>query len=393
MNGRAESGLPQGDVDLRLLETPLIGAAWSRLGEGPVLVAGVGTLGSRVARSLAALGVPLLLADPGRVEAVNVGLQLYASSDVGLPKTEALRRQLLSIRGDLPIDCFPGDVGLLGPRALAGCRLWIGCLDRFRERLGLCEMSAHLGIPYLDLAIDGTGRSIAGRACGFDPGRGAACLACSWDGPSWEEARRESAGAGCAALAGAQPSAPPTLALPGLAEAIAGLGAVLASRVLLDRERDRVIGREWRLDLSSGRLEVVGLKPSPRCLLSHRRWRTRLLDARPEDLTLGGLFAAAGGALGRDVQLSPHGRPLVLAGGCPACRHSVQVASLRGALPACPRCGGGLVPLVVRLRVAFREGEVKAHLHTTWRDLGLPAGGAVHASSREGGDLVFLFAR
>ncbi len=86
--------------DSRLEANPALGPeglARLRAG-GPVAVVGLGTIGSRVAAALATSGVPLILIDSGKVERVNVGLQLYEEEDVGLSKCEALACRLRRIR-------------------------------------------------------------------------------------------------------------------------------------------------------------------------------------------------------------------------------------------------------------------------------------------------------
>lgn len=72
-------------------------AAMVRLREATVAVVGIGGLGSEVVRHLAAAGVGLLVCiDHDRVEASNLNRQhCYAPSDIGTPKTAAMRRYLV----------------------------------------------------------------------------------------------------------------------------------------------------------------------------------------------------------------------------------------------------------------------------------------------------------
>ena len=61
-------------------------------------VAGLGGLGSNIAVSLARLGVGHLhLIDFDRVDVTNLNRQQYFADQVGMPKTEALRENLLRI--------------------------------------------------------------------------------------------------------------------------------------------------------------------------------------------------------------------------------------------------------------------------------------------------------
>jgi molybdopterin/thiamine biosynthesis adenylyltransferase len=394
------AGLSPAGPDCRLLDHPDLGAAGiNRLRDGgPVALAGLGTLGARVTLSLAALGVQLLLIDHGLVEPVNVGIQPYTADDLGLKKTEALRRRVQSIRADLPVACFGDQVERIGPRVLADCRLVIGAVDSFRSRLWLAQTTTHLEIPYLDLALDGTGRSLLGRVSGYDVAHGGACYACGWDDATWESVTYDEGISGCVALAMALalPSStgsdsPATLALPGLAEVIAGIAAIQATRLLLGAERERVVDRECRINLSSGRYSEVRRSRSSHCRLSHQRWSTFLLDCRPADLTVGSLFDLATLHLGGDVSLAVYSEPLVFEAACPTCRRSVSTISLRGALSSCPNCRGTLVPLVPGIRARFRIEDVAGAVGRCWDELGLQPGGAVRATNWDGQELVFLF--
>jgi molybdopterin/thiamine biosynthesis adenylyltransferase len=391
--------------DGRLYAHPEIGAAGiTRLrAGGPVAVVGLGTVGARGALALGSLGVPLLLIDSGHVDPVNVGLQPYDRDDVGRLKTEVLGRRLRAIRPELALTSHAEDVRRLGLRLLAPCRLILGAVDSFGVRVWLAQAATHLGIPYLDLALDGTGRALYGRVSGYDPGGGSACYTCGWDSETWDGVSREEGGSGCAVLAAAIHAAdasanatrlepPPTLALPGLAEVVAGLGTIQAVRLLLGTEHVRVIGRECRINLSAGRYSEAALTRDPRCRSSHRPWTIQLLDRVPAELSLGSLFERAGRCLGGEVMLTVPDRPLVLQAACPACRCPVATARLREALPPCPTCQGRLIPLVAGLRTRFGPGDVAQVLDRTWAELGLPPGGAVCAVSQSEEERVFLFA-
>jgi len=387
--------------DRRLRDHPEIGAsgiAQLRAG-GPVAVAGLGTLGARLTLALVALGVPLLLIDSGRVEPVNVGMQPYDCDDVGQLKTVALLRRLGAIRPDLAATSYAQDVRQLGPRLLLPCRLIVGALDSFNARVALYQTATHLGIPYLDLALDGTGRALYGRVGGYDPSGGSACYTCGWDSETWDGANREEGGSGCAALAAsdtmvARPETSPTLALPGLAEVVAGLGAIQVVRLLLgsDPALSRVIGRECRINLSAGRYSEATLTHNPRCRSSHRRWTTFLLDRAPAEQSLASLFELAERSLGGAIALAVPDQPLVLQAACPVCRRPVATVSLRGTLPPCPMCRGRLIPLVAGLRARFGTEDVAHVLDRNCAELGVPPGGAVCATNRNEEELVFLFA-
>lgn len=81
----------------------------ARISAARVAVAGLGGLGSNIAVSLARLGVGHLhLIDFDRVDVTNLNRQQYFADQVGMPKTEALRENLLRINPwlDLRTDCL-----------------------------------------------------------------------------------------------------------------------------------------------------------------------------------------------------------------------------------------------------------------------------------------------
>jgi molybdopterin/thiamine biosynthesis adenylyltransferase len=367
--------------DVRLEAHPSLGPdRLTRIREGlPVAIVGLGTVGSRLGLALATLGVPLYLFDSGRVESVNAGFQAYDLDDVGQTKCDALTRRIHAVRGGLAVRCFPADVRAVGPGALCQCRLVIGCVDSFAARVWLARTTTALAVPYLDLALDGTGNSLYGRVSGFDTGHGTACLGCGWDDHNWEIVNREQEGSGCAALAASAPEAPSTVALPGLAECVAGLGAIQAIRILLDNDSTRVLGREWRLNLSAGRLDETRLEPDQGCRLEHRPWTVVKLEHRPSELTIRQLFDRAADQAGGECVLGVDDNPLVLAAGCSGCRREVALVSLRSSLPICATCNLALVPLVWGLRPWFGRAEASSFADRTWAELGLAQGAGVLA--------------
>jgi molybdopterin/thiamine biosynthesis adenylyltransferase len=378
--------------DERLIAHPTIGVGGrARLRARRVAVAGLGNVGSRVAAALAAAGIPLVAIDSGVAEPANVGWQLYAEQHVGSRKCDATRRQIAAVRPELPVQCVYADVRRLGPRVLDRCDLVVGCVDSYSARVWLAQTCTLLRLPYVDLALDGTGQSLYGVVRGFDTAAGSACLACSWDAENWDALQQEQGDSGCAALVAAAQATPPTLALPGLGDIVAGLGVVQIVRVMLDADAQRVIGREIRLNLSIGRLHEVSLAANQRCRLRHRPWDATRLDVRPDELTVGQLFQLATDRLGRDVALEAYADPMVGAAACIGCRRSDGSPRLRSRLGSCSGCGELLVPLIETVRSRFERSDFPAAIDRTWADLGLPRGGAVAAHSADD-EHVFLFA-
>ena len=72
----------------------------AKLANKLVTVCGCGALGSNLVDSLARMGVPKIrVVDFDRIEASNVGTQVWSSSDVGAFKTEAMKRHAFKAAG------------------------------------------------------------------------------------------------------------------------------------------------------------------------------------------------------------------------------------------------------------------------------------------------------
>jgi len=69
-----------------------------RINASPVVIVGVGAIGSHLAEILCKLGVRrLTLIDPDEVDTVNLSVQGFYESEVGKPKIEAVTARLLAI--------------------------------------------------------------------------------------------------------------------------------------------------------------------------------------------------------------------------------------------------------------------------------------------------------
>lgn len=376
----------------RLRVHPGIGAAGlERLQQGgPVAVIGLGTLGHRLAVALGPAGIPLLLVDHGQVEPANVGLQLFTWAEVGQAKAAVVASRLRAVRPDLCVPAYTQDVKRLGPGLLLGCRLIVGALDTWGDRIWLQQTASGLGIDYLDVALDGTGMALLGRASGLAPRRGTGCLTCGWDTAQWQEVQHEAGPAGCTALGNRTGSvAPPTLALPGFADTVAGLAAVQCLRLLLG-EAGRVLGRELRVNLDAGRLTETVLPCDPRCRLGHQIWGVQRVERSTQEVTVGELFDRARCELGPQVLLRAYADALVREAACPHCRCPLTVACLRSVLRPCTGCAGRLVPLAARTYEWFGPEQAAGLLEQTWHELGLPPAGAVLARAA-GREAAFVF--
>jgi molybdopterin/thiamine biosynthesis adenylyltransferase len=111
---------------------PLVGA----LAGQKVLVAGAGSVGSRMAEDLVRSGVgALTIIDPDRVDAANLARTVYSAADIGLPKPDALARRLEAINPSVLVDRRPCPLGTADlARLLTGVSLVVAATDDLAEQ-------------------------------------------------------------------------------------------------------------------------------------------------------------------------------------------------------------------------------------------------------------------
>ena len=111
---------------------PVVGALSGRR----VLIAGAGSVGSRIAEDLVRSGVgAFTVIDPDRVDAPNLARTVYSAADIGVPKPDALARRLRAIDPAVVVDRHATPLGTIDlPQALAGVSLVIAATDDMTEQ-------------------------------------------------------------------------------------------------------------------------------------------------------------------------------------------------------------------------------------------------------------------
>lgn len=150
------------EEDRYMRHRPLLSdAAWKRLCETPVLLAGVGGLGSHVLESLSRLGpVTLELWDPGVLNTPDLNRQiLYHEAELGRPKVEAAAERLSAINGELEIrtvgkalsaESFEAESSL-GDTAF----VLFDCLDSFAGRGEIEKIRQRSNCPVFHGGVEG----------------------------------------------------------------------------------------------------------------------------------------------------------------------------------------------------------------------------------------------
>lgn len=147
-----------------------------RLGEGRVLVAGCGALGTHTAASLLRAGVRhLLLLDRDVVELHNLHrVALFTPADVGKPKAQAAVDKLKEIDPEAEITALVANLDpRLAEELVPKVDLVVDGLDNLETRYLLNDACVKYGIPWIYTAVLAT----YGMTMPIIPGKGP-CLRC-----------------------------------------------------------------------------------------------------------------------------------------------------------------------------------------------------------------------
>jgi adenylyltransferase/sulfurtransferase len=139
-----------------------------------VAVLGLGLLGSYTALILAKEGFSgLKLVDKDSVEEKNLTNQLYTPEDVGLPKAEALSRNIRRIVPKCNIEPVVADVTTAGSETVKGCDVVVSCFDNARARIASSMLAYRAGIPMVDVGCEGERGQVLVTVWGRTP-----CILC-----------------------------------------------------------------------------------------------------------------------------------------------------------------------------------------------------------------------
>lgn len=149
-------------------------------GEEPphVAILGCGSVGSTMAELLVRAGVEVLtLVDPDRVSAANLSRGVYAASDVGRHKVEALASRLEAIAPHVAVTTRASALGADAAALLDGVDLAIMATDDPAAEAWHSHVLYDAGIPYVSAKL--FAKADAGEIAFVVPDAGTACLACA----------------------------------------------------------------------------------------------------------------------------------------------------------------------------------------------------------------------
>ncbi|MDR4468955.1 MAG: ThiF family adenylyltransferase [Nitrospira sp.] len=356
--------------DDRLREIPWLGSqGLAQLRTRRIAILGLGNIGGETARHLAMLGIPLLLVDRGLVEPANLGTQGFTDEDLGLLKVEARRRALRRLNPHCPIDVLALDLETMGFAALRSADLWLCCLDSLRLRVRVNEMALRLGIPWIDAAIDGTGRSFA-RVATYDPPSDSACFLCGYGPADVQHLVQQGQPMPCQTLTAVN-DASPTQAVSAIGAVAAGMQVLWALEQLLNRPHH--FGCEFLLNLDSREARSLRRSRDPNCVVGHESWV--FTEGLTQSHSWGEVFAQAETLLGAPVTLTLLHRTLVTARICIQCgdtHHPYRLLDTLDRFHERCACGGSYSIPSSGLMDRFTRSEASEFLDQSLQQVGIP---------------------
>lgn len=380
----------------RIEQVEMIGAEGiATLQSSTAAVLGVGNVGGEVARHLAMVGMKMILVDRDVVKEENLGNQGFTQADLGLPKVKARTEALRHLNPSISIHPLYADVEHLGLGALRLASIVFCCLDNARLRVIVNEVATRLGIPWIDAAVDGSGKRSFGRVAGYDPrSNSSPCYLCVHDRESLRKIVQEGRHERCPTWEWGKSSmiTAPTLAISALGSAVAAAQVLWGLQILLGR-KEEVVGKEMYMDLTRNLLTTHRLTRSPSCLFDHKIFELTPFGRTIGESTVRESFAVAEERLGEEVILQLHRVSLAAEVRCPKCaaiRRPYRLLEVMESWEAMCECGASMQPLALGLRDRFSKEDAAEFLHKTWRQIGLPQHDVVTAT-RGTEEVHFLF--
>ncbi len=345
---------------------------WDLWRAAEIHVVGAGNLGQRVAMESALSGAHVTVYDFDVHDARNACTQRGVDQ---MPKVEFLERIAAEQAGGRLVG-IARDIRHVGIGRLSRARVLIDCTDDPQLAVPLTRISNGLGIPLLRAALAGDGQRELGRVACSHGGGDHACQLCTY---AIEDLARAAPRVPC--RGDLPPTAPPTLAGGALGAMIAGVAVLQAQRLVAGNDLERVLNREWIVDLDEGRILPLVRQRSADCLSGHVRWQLESVELKPEQTMLADLFALASERLAPcdadEVTLEPHGHPLYREVACRCGHYRGRLGTEWSIRESCDHCGGILVPTLAAAcdRLTARLAAELGALHIPLTQLGFPDDG------------------
>ena len=345
------------------------------LSRSKVAILGTGLLGGAMGFHLGPLQTLQLLIDPDVVDQANIANQDFPADRVGDPKVVVRSDQLKARSPGARTSWLQSRLEDVGLGAFARMNLLVTGLDSRISRLRVAEISQLLGVPWLDMACNGSGDRLQGSVTLWDPRiEGAPCAACRYDAEELEQVRREDRGPGCPSWGKPEaPDTPPTLMASPFGGVIAGFAATWAVRSLLEQAHEIANTQLQIFGDDTPRIRQISLERSKACPLHHEALgKLEFLEGG----TIGDLFERATSDLGAEPDsLRFHHRRFVPELYCATEGVSWEFARLaesihRKELECGCRVGAQRVPTALEGQLSRKD--VERFGERQWSQIGLP---------------------
>jgi molybdopterin/thiamine biosynthesis adenylyltransferase len=224
---------------------PLVGALSGRR----VLIAGAGSVGSRIAEDLVRSGVgAFTVIDPDQVDAPNLARTVYSAADIGVPKPDALARRLRAIDPAVVVDRHATPLGTTDlPQVLAGVSLVVGATDDMAEQALLAHHAYAAGVPLVACAL--YRKAAAGEVVLSVPAAGTACWWCAVGAGTPSDSYRPDRDYGLHGRLAGESALGPSIHLVAEVAASATLGLLAGPKTPVGRHLKRLLSQRRTLGL------------------------------------------------------------------------------------------------------------------------------------------------
>lgn len=370
----------------------------SRLRALAVVVIGCGSVGARIADSLARMGIgSLSLCDARRSKAVSLLTHPLSPDEVGSYKADLMARRAKLLSPNTRVRFFVGAFEALPFDALADASAVVISTDNLAAEVAVTQSCLHLGLPLYQASVYGPGlvaqvRSVRGGEDGLGP-----CLCCGFGAAEWTDLDRGTlfsceGGAAPVLSAAPQAAALPTTSPPHLCSMAADLavGALLCDVLELGPEHNACRSQLFRG--YTGSTLSTALRRNLECPMDHSHWSVCDAGSPLHELSPGDLLCISG--VGEadlhttSLRVADHRFTSMSACDCDAHPLLCRFLADGCGLGLCEACGHELSPHPLHSYQVVPFAVLEKSLTCRLEDLGVAATSAVLVRSRHGTTLV-----
>ena len=321
------------------------------------LIGAGGNIGSHAVAHLARMaGVErILLVDRDIYEEKNLASQDIMPGDVGKPKVAVQAARIRRINPHMKVVAIHDEIQNV-PLGRLRCAVILSGLDSREARRYLNEAVWHLGVPWIDAAVDGAG--LLARINVYAPKRCDVCMECAWDQNDYDALEQEYP------CTGRVDGVAATNAPSSVGALAASLQTIECRKVLADQWPETALGKQVLLDALHHRQYVTSFRRNGQCRFEHDVWNIAELPRESARLTVREALDSggrdAGGSDGSALRVE--GDVFVRNPMCPACKMPQRIVHLRRRLNdkmlRCAGCGAAITLSGADMVEEIRVGDL-----------------------------------